>query len=118
MRESAGIATVCIDIDEAPERSVFISLSQVDANSQDYQLPPVTNLEFTSGQSQICVNITIINDDIVEGLENYLFEVSSSDPRVDIINSRTTLIIEDYDCKDACFITTLFALIFYCCCFL
>ena len=88
----------------------------------DFSFPSNTSLSFISqlppsGQSQICVNITIINDDIVEGLENYLFEVSSSDPRVDIINSRTTLIIEDDDCKDAC-LTIIFAMVFYCCCFL
>ncbi len=69
----------------------------------DYFLPGDFQIEFSSsslsGHSE-CVNVTISNDEFVEGREEFIVTVSSVSPQVELseINSVTVTIV-DNDCE-------------------
>ncbi len=72
-------------------------------NGMDYSLPGDFQIEFgsssLSGDAE-CVNVTISNDDFVEGKEEFVVTVTSVSPQVElsVINSVTVTIV-DNDCK-------------------
>ncbi len=95
--ESAGATDICIDLIGTSQRSVLVTLSSANSDTQDFQLPSVpTTLVFQSGESQVCTLVSIINDAIVEGLESFTLELSTSDPAVDN-NFRTTALLNIID---------------------
>ena len=109
--ESAGDADICIDLIGVSQRSVVVTLSSIDPDSQDFQLPSVpTTLVLQSGQSQVCTPVSIINDAIVEGLESFTLELSTSDPAVDN-NFRMTALLNIID-DDSKLIVCYFLVIF------
>ena len=99
--ESSGTATICFDMIRASQRRVEVSVSGLDTESQDFALPAETDLEFMSGQTQICTEILINDDEIVEGPESYMVVVTTSDPAVDIFRMRSLLTIADNDRESA-----------------
>ena len=103
--EAVGATTVCLDMITPSltpsQRRVEVSLSRQNLESDDFELPMETNLEFSIGQTQICADITINDDDIVEGPESYMLVVITSDPAVDIFRMRSLLTIIDNDSKCA-----------------
>ena len=94
--ESAGTTVICIDLIGTSERSVLAILSTAVSDSQDFQLPNVPTLVFQSGQSQVCTSVTVISDAIVEGLESFTLELSTSDLAVDN-NFRMTALLNIID---------------------
>ena len=96
--ESAGVTSICVDLIGISQRSVQVTLSRADLESQDFQLPETT-LVFVNGPSQICRPIVITSDVVVEGQESFMLEVSTSDPAVDYLRIRTLLTIIDDDSK-------------------
>ena len=94
--ESAGTTAICIDLIGTSQRSVLATLSTAVPDSQDFQLPNVPTLVFQSGQSQVCTPVTITSDAIVEGLESFTLELSTSDPAVDN-NFRMTALLNIID---------------------
>ena len=99
--EAVGTATVCLNMITASQRRVEVTLSRQDLESEDFELPMETNLEFPIGQTQICADITINDDDIVEGPQSYMLVVNTSDPAVNIFRMRSLLTIIDNDRKCA-----------------
>ena len=98
--ESTGDADICIDLIGASQRSVVVTLSSIEPDSQDFQLPSVpTTLVLQSGESQVCTPVSIVNDAIVEGLESFTLELRTSDPAVDIFRMTALLNIIDDDSK-------------------
>ena len=99
--ESAGDTDICINLIGTSQRSVVVTLSSTDPDSQDFQLPSVpTTLVLQSGQSQVCAPVSIINDAIIEGLESFTLELNTSDPAVDNNDRMTALLnITDDDSK-------------------
>ena len=95
--EAAGTATVCLDMIIPSQRRVEVSLSRQDLESDDFELPAETDVEFLIGQTQSCAEITINDDDIVEGPESYMLVVTTSDPAVDIFRMRSLITITDDD---------------------
>ena len=110
--ESAGDTNICIDLIGASQRSVVVTLSSIDPDSPDFQLPsvPIT-LVLQSGQSQVCTPVSIINDAIVEDLESFTLELSTSDPAVDN-NFRMTALLSIID-DDSKLIVCYFFVIIY-----
>lgn len=98
--ESAGTTVICVDLIGISQRNVTATLSTVNSDSQDFQLPAVPTLVFQSGESQVCTSVVIVNDAIVEGLESYALELSTNDPAVNNNFRRQTLLnITDDDSK-------------------
>lgn len=94
--ESAGAVEICIDLIGTSQRSVLVTLSSTDSDSQDFQLPIVPTLVFQREQPQVCTFLTIENDAIVEGLESFTLELNTSDPAVDN-NFRMTALLNIID---------------------
>ena len=98
--ESAESTFICVDLIGASQRSVIVTLFTADSGSQDFQLPAIPISVFQSGQSQVCTSVSITNDAIVEGLESFTLELSTTDPAVDNnFRMRALLNITDNDSK-------------------
>lgn len=98
--ESVGDTDICIDLIGASQRSVVVTFSLIDPDSQDFQfLSMPTTLVLQSGQSQVCTPVSIINDAIVEDLESFTLELNTSDPAVDNFRMTALLNITDDDSK-------------------
>ncbi len=72
-------------------------------NGMDYSLSGGFQIEFgsssLSGDSE-CVNVTISNDDFVEGREEFVVTVTSVTPQVELSESDSlNVTIVDNDCK-------------------
>ncbi len=66
-------------------------------------------LYYGANMSEVCFNVRIINDLLIESLESFVIEVSTSNPYDRIIgNNMTEISIEDNDC-------TLVSLLKLCC---
>ncbi len=65
---------------------------------RDYELA-TTSVIFSSGVFQVCVNLTILDDEIVENNETFILTLTSSDPAVLTGNTGSTevTILEDDD---------------------
>lgn len=59
------------------------------------------NVIFSPGDVRQCLNVTILNDEVAEEREeNFVASISRvSDPAVEVVESTTTVIIIDDDCK-------------------
>ncbi len=58
-----------------------------------------TRVTFAPGQSEQTVNVTLINDDILEVVESFTGTLSTSMDQVVIDVDSTTISITDDDCK-------------------
>ena len=45
-----------------------------------------------------CINITIIDDDALEGNQSFILALTSPDPDVAVHGAVTTIVVEDNDC--------------------
>ena len=64
----------------------------------DY-IPIDQPLEFSTAPAQMCVEITITPDAVVETDETFSVSLSSSDPAVVIVTNTTVTIVDDNDSK-------------------
>lgn len=86
------------------ERTVNFSLSILDDNgaiSWNFDFPTVNfELQFNESNYIVCVDIPITDDNITEGIENFIIAVSSGDPSVNIGSNPSALVtITDNDSK-------------------
>ena len=67
---------------------------------EDYELNFQMALDILeSTGNQICVNVDIIDDELVEGMEEFGLSLSSSDQVVAFIIQTAVVVIEDNDCE-------------------
>ncbi len=78
-------------------QSVFVCFCFV-LVSRDYEAVNET-VSFSPGVFQVCVNLTILDDEIVENNETFILNLTLSDPAVLIGNNGSTevTILEDDD---------------------
>ena len=53
----------------------------------------------TSGTTELTFTVNLLPDDLVEGTESFMFELSSPTANVGILFTPLTVTIEDNDCK-------------------
>ena len=100
--EDQGNVEVCVEVREGSlEREIVITLLTQDSSSavtpQDYMNISV-ELTFDPNSSIQCVNISIVNDDILEGVEDIeILLVSGNEERVNLSPERATVQITDDD---------------------
>ena len=70
------------------------SLVDILSADEDYT-PTVGILRFTSTLSQVCMNITISSDAVVEQQETFLVRLSIADLSVSLTQDEATVIISD-----------------------
>ena len=63
------------------------------------ELNPPAALVFTDNQQRTCANITIIDDNIVEGPETFSVTLSSTNFQVDVLSSNVPVFIADNEGK-------------------
>ena len=59
-----------------------------------------STLVFTSGSrhnDSMCLNVTLVNDEVAEYNEIFYISLSTLDPNVILVNNMTTITIEDDD---------------------
>ena len=113
--EESQVATICVTLEDDTERNVTVTLA---SNEQSltiaYQyffvsttnLVPLpaddfvnfsTSLTFTIGESgrEICHNVSVTDDDVLEDTETYTITLSSSDEDIIIQSPTASLVIVD-----------------------
>ena len=95
--ESNATVEVCVGLTGLLERNIEITMSAtpLSASTDDDYIFNDSVLTFTASVSRRCVDILIVNDDIVEKSEEIILTLSSNDTSVSIISPDTVITIED-----------------------
>ena len=103
--EDGVLVKICARIiDGTLEREVEVTLHSVDGSAVSQGIEPdyqalTAQLTFTSTMSEICHNITIINDVFYEDSENFSVLLTTGDPGVVVNPDMGTITILDEDGK-------------------
>ena len=103
VNENGGTVQVCAVITGEIESNVIVDLQTSDSAaeaSRDYTALN-TELTFVAPSTRACQDINILNDQLYEVDENFFGELTSSNPRVEVITARrrTTVEINGKDSK-------------------
>lgn len=113
--EESQVATICVILEDDIERDLTITLSSTEQREIHclslYHCRPLplnslaatdfsevsTNLTFTVGESgrELCHNVSVTDDDILEDTETYMLILSSLDKNIIIQTSTALLVILD-----------------------
>lgn len=69
-------------------------------DSQDYISLSSEVLTFNGDVSRVCRDISIVDDDLVEGTEEFNVRITESDPQIDLDRTLATVEIADNDRKE------------------
>ena len=81
----------------ALDNNIELSLIILLAGEDFVHLPQERTLTFNATMQTRCVEVEILEDDVIEGNETLFFSLSTSDPAVQIDNAPSAVIIIDND---------------------